>query len=95
MLGKTAAGKSETANSILGQPELYCLPGERFSTWTCLKKGTRLFEKNILVIDTPGLLNTIKPGHVIRSEIQNSTEMAYPVSRMAQQLYMYMQLYCV
>lgn len=38
-------------------------------------------EKNIVVIDTPGLQDSKKPNPIIRASIQNSIEMAYPLSR--------------
>ncbi|XP_062865656.1 GTPase IMAP family member 4-like, partial [Trichomycterus rosablanca] len=73
LLGCTGAGKSSTANAILGTVDF------RETETTKCEMSSRIVEgRNISVIDTPGMNNTSLTEKQWRIEIQRCAELSHP-----------------
>ncbi|KAK7909953.1 hypothetical protein WMY93_014637 [Mugilogobius chulae] len=59
LLGKTGAGKSSLANTILGNQNLFEVShSSRSGTNICESKTKKIYDRNITLIDTPGVFDT-------------------------------------
>ncbi|XP_062865655.1 uncharacterized protein LOC134328493 [Trichomycterus rosablanca] len=73
LLGCTGAGKSSTANAILGTEDF------RETETTKCEMSSRIVEgRNISVIDTPGINNTSLTEEQWRTEIKRCAELSHP-----------------
>ncbi|XP_072508379.1 GTPase IMAP family member 4-like [Notamacropus eugenii] len=58
LVGKTGAGKSATGNSILGQRVFESKVAAKSVTKKCVKRSRLWNEREIVVVDTPGIFDT-------------------------------------
>ncbi|VDI72613.1 Hypothetical predicted protein [Mytilus galloprovincialis] len=79
LVGKTGVGKSATANLLCNEENFFLSrSGSSAVTETCKHKKVQLDDKNVLVVDTPGLFDSQRVEEETKLEIKKCIDMCAP-----------------
>ena len=78
VLGRTGAGMTSTANSILLEKVFEERADTRSKTQACQSAKRTICGRRLTIVDTPGFFNTEKTQQLTESEIDNCVPVAAP-----------------